>query len=65
MDIFTNDPKDHCTLYHLIKKQLEVITTKKSIQYSFILEGNFLMYSAEVDNYGKIKNNLKKNCEKK
>ena len=66
LDIFTNDPKDHFTVLSFNKKAIRGNHYhKKSIQYSFILEGKLLMYSAEVDNYGKIKNNLKKKIVKK
>ena len=57
--------KDHCTVVSFNKKAIRGNHYhKKSIQYSFILEGKLLMYSAEVDNYGKIKNNLKKIVKK-
>jgi dTDP-4-dehydrorhamnose 3,5-epimerase-like enzyme len=66
LDIFINDPKDHCTVVSFNEKAIRGNHFhKKSEQYSFILEGRLLMYLAKVDKEGKIKGNLKKKIVKK
>jgi len=61
LDIFINDPKDHCTVVSFNEKAIRGNHFhKKSKQYSFILEGKLLMFSAKVDKQGKITGNLKK-----
>lgn len=66
LDIFINDPKDHCTVVSFNEKAIRGNHFhKKSKQYSFILEGKLLMFSAKVDKQGKITGNLKKKIVKK
>ena len=54
LDIFINKPKDHCSLMSFEKNSVRGNHFhKKSIQYSFILEGKFLMITSKVNKNGK------------
>tara|TARA_X000000950_G_scaffold29994_1_gene32454 strand:+ start:8809 stop:9198 length:390 start_codon:yes stop_codon:yes gene_type:complete len=56
LDIFINKPKDHCTLVTFNKNSIRGNHYhKKSVQYSFIIEGKFLMITSKVDKNGKLK----------
>ena len=45
LDIFVNNPKDHCTLVTFNKGSIRGNHFhKKSIQYTFILSGKLIMY---------------------
>ena len=68
-DIFTREPKDHCSLITFNKDSVRGDHFhKKSIQSAFILDGIFKIYDAKVDVNGKFdKKNIriyevKKNC---
>jgi dTDP-4-dehydrorhamnose 3,5-epimerase-like enzyme len=55
LDIFINNPKDHCTLVTFNKSSIRGNHYhKKSVQYSFILEGKFLMIISRVDKKGQL-----------
>jgi dTDP-4-dehydrorhamnose 3,5-epimerase-like enzyme len=68
LDIFVKDPKDHCSIVSFNDKAIRGNHFhKKSIQYSFILEGRLLMITSKVDRNGKyigkkIRKIVKKNC---
>ena len=66
LDIFVDKPKDHCSL---VSFELNSVRGnhfhKKSVQYSFILEGKLLMITSRVNKDGrylgkKIKRIVKK-----
>lgn len=66
LDIFVNEPKDHCTIVTFNKNSIRGNHFhKKSKQYSFILEGKLNMYVANVDKKGIIKNKITKKIVKK
>ena len=66
LDIFVNEPKDHCTIVTFNKNSVRGNHFhKKSKQYSFILEGRLNMYVARVDKKGIIKNRITKKIVKK
>ena len=55
MDIFVGKPKDHCSLVSFEKSSVRGNHFhKKSIQYSFILEGKLLMITSRVNKNGKF-----------
>jgi len=61
VDIFVNEPKDHCTLVTFNKGAIRGNHYhKKSIQYSFVLSGKLIMLSARVNNNGHITKKIKK-----
>jgi dTDP-4-dehydrorhamnose 3,5-epimerase-like enzyme len=61
LDIFVNDPKDHCTLVTFNKDSIRGNHFhKKSTQYSFILEGKLCMFLAKVDLKGNIIGKIKR-----
>ena len=61
VDIFTSQPKDHCTLVTFNKKAIRGNHFhKKSIQYDFIISGKLKMITAKVDKNGKIIGKVKK-----
>ena len=61
LDIFVNEPKEHCTIVTFNKNSVRGNHFhKKSKQYSFILDGKVLMYIAKVDSRGKIKSKILK-----
>ena len=54
LDIFVGKPKDHCSLVSFKKDSVRGNHFhKKSIQYSFILEGKILMITSRVNKNGK------------
>ena len=54
LDIFVGKPKDHCSLVSFEKNSVRGNHFhKKSIQYSFILEGKLLMITSRVNKNGK------------
>ena len=54
LDIFVGKPKDHCSLVSFKKNSVRGNHFhKKSIQYSFILEGKLLMITSRVNKNGK------------
>ncbi len=61
IDIFTNEPKDHCTLVTFTKNAIRGNHFhKKSVQSAYVLEGRFIIYSVAVNekliyNINKIK----------
>ena len=67
LDIFVGKPKDHCSLVSFERNSVRGNHFhKKSVQYSFILEGKLLMITSKVDISGrymgkKIKKIVKKN----
>ncbi len=66
LDVFVNDPKDHCTVVSFNKNAIRGNHFhKKSKQYSFILDGKLLMYTAKVDKKGLIKRKLNRKIVKK
>jgi dTDP-4-dehydrorhamnose 3,5-epimerase-like enzyme len=61
LDIFTNKPKDHCTLVTFNKGAIRGNHFhKKSTQYSFLISGKMILLSCKVDNNGKLIGKLKK-----
>ena len=55
LDIFENNPKDHCALVSFKKNSVRGNHFhKKSTQYSFILEGELIMITCKVDKNGKF-----------
>jgi dTDP-4-dehydrorhamnose 3,5-epimerase-like enzyme len=61
VDIFTNQPKDHCTLVTFNKKAIRGNHFhKRSTQYDFIISGKLKMMTAKVDKKGKIVGKVKK-----
>ena len=55
VDIFTNQPKDHCTLVTFNKKAVRGNHFhKKSTQYAFVISGKLKMLTAKVDKNGKL-----------
>ena len=65
-DIFVNDPKDHCALVTFNKNSIRGNHFhKKSIQYSYILEGRLMMYTVKVDKKGNYNKKISKNIVKK
>ncbi len=66
LDIFTKNPKDHCTLVSFNKNTVRGNHYhKKSIQYSFILEGSLTMCTCKVNKSGKFIGKIKKKIVKK
>ena len=66
LDIFVNEPKQHCTIVTFNKNSVRGNHFhKKSKQYSFILDGKLLMYITKVDTNGIIKNKILKKIVKK
>ena len=54
LDIFVGKPKDHCSLVSFERNSVRGNHFhKKSIQYSFILEGKLLMITSRVNKNGK------------
>ena len=54
IDIFTNKPKDHCTLVTFNKNATRGNHFhKKSTQYSFLISGKLIFVSCKVDKNGK------------
>ena len=50
VDIFTNQPKDHCTLVTFNKKAVRGNHFhKESIQSAYVLEGNFKIYNVMIN----------------
>jgi len=55
IDIFTNKPKDHCTLVTFNKGAIRGNHFhKKSTQYSFLISGKLILFSCKVDKNGKF-----------
>ena len=55
VDIFTNQPKDHCTLVTFKKKAVRGNHFhKRSTQYAFVISGRLKMLTAKVDKNGKL-----------
>lgn len=55
LDIFVNSPKDHCSLVTFAKGATRGNHFhKKSIQYTFILDGKLRMFISKVNRKGKI-----------
>ena len=53
IDIFTNKPKDHCTLVTFNKNATRGNHFhKKSTQYSFLISGKMILFSCKVDKNG-------------
>ena len=61
LDIFTNKPKDHCTLVTFNKGAIRGNHFhKKSTQNSFLISGKMILLSCKVDNNGKLIGKIKK-----
>ena len=61
IDIFTNQPKDHCTLVTFNRFAVRGNHFhKKSTQYSFIITGKLKMLTSKVNKYGKLVGKVKK-----
>ena len=61
VDIFVNNPKDHCTLVTFNKGATRGNHFhKKSTQYSFIISGKLLLLSARVNKNGNLVGKIKK-----
>jgi len=55
IDIFTHEPKDHCTIVTFTKNAIRGNHFhKKSIQSAYILEGNFKIYNVVVNKKSKF-----------
>ena len=51
MDIFTHEPKDHCTIVTFTKNAIRGNHFhKESIQSAYVLEGNFEIHNVMIDN---------------
>lgn len=60
IDIFTNQPKDHCTLVTFNKLAIRGNHFhKKSTQYSFVISGKLKMLTAKVDKKGLLVGKIK------
>tara|TARA_B100001029_G_C15040435_1_gene443219 strand:+ start:785 stop:1174 length:390 start_codon:yes stop_codon:yes gene_type:complete len=60
IDIFTNQPKDHCTLVTFNKSAIRGNHFhKKSTQYSFIITGKLKMLTAKVNKSGQLIGKIK------
>ena len=61
IDIFVDQTKDHCTLVTFNRNSVRGNHFhKKSEQFSYILNGKLLMFSAKIDKKGKIVGPIKK-----
>ena len=61
VDIFVNNPKDHCTLVTFNKGATRGNHFhKKSTQYSFVISGKLLLLSARVNKNGNLVGKIKK-----
>lgn len=61
IDIFTNEPKDHCTIVTFNRYAVRGNHFhKKSTQYSFIISGKLKMVTARVDKKGHITGKITK-----
>ena len=50
MDIFTHEPKDHCTIVTFTKNAIRGNHFhKESIQSAYVLEGNFKIYNVVIN----------------
>ena len=50
IDIFTHEPKDHCTIVTFIKNAVRGNHFhKESIQSAYVLEGNFKIYNVMIN----------------
>ena len=50
LDIFTHEPKDHCTIVTFTKNAVRGNHFhKESIQSAYVLEGNFQIYNVTID----------------
>ena len=50
MDIFTHEPKDHCTIVTFTKNAIRGNHFhKESIQSAYVLEGNFKIYNVMIN----------------
>ena len=59
LDIFVQEPKDHCTIVTFKKNAVRGNHFhKKSTQYSFILEGKLNMYTSRINKKSQLKNKL-------
>jgi dTDP-4-dehydrorhamnose 3,5-epimerase-like enzyme len=55
VDIFINQPKDHCTLVTFNKRAVRGNHFhKRSTQYAFVISGKLKMLTAKVDKNGKL-----------
>lgn len=58
IDIFSKEPKDHCTIVTFKKNSIRGNHYhKKSIQSAYVLEGNFKIYNAKVSEDAEIDRN--------
>ena len=58
IDIFSNDPKEHCTIVTFKKGAIRGNHYhKKSIQSAYILEGKFKIFNVKIDKYYNYINN--------
>ena len=65
LDIFVQEPKDHCTIVTFKKNAVRGNHFhKKSTQYSFILEGKLNMYTSRINKKSQLKNKIKKKIVK-
>ena len=61
IDIFTNQPKDHCTLVTFNKSAVRGNHFhKKSTQYSYVISGKLKMFTAKVNKKGLLVGKVKK-----
>jgi dTDP-4-dehydrorhamnose 3,5-epimerase-like enzyme len=66
LDIFTKNPKDHCTLVTFNKSAIRGNHFhKKSTQYTYILSGKLTMYEVKVNSKGDKIGKLSKKAVKK
>lgn len=66
VDIFENEPKEHCTLVTFKRKAVRGNHFhKKTVQYSFVLDGELEMYTCRVNKIGNYIGKKKKKIVKK
>lgn len=65
LDIFESEPKEHCSLITFNKGSRRANHYhKKSTQYLFLISGNLIMRSGEVDDGGNFKDKIKEDIIK-
>lgn len=65
LDIFINQPKDHCSLVTFNKNAVRGNHFhKKSVQYSFVISGKLIMASSKVNKKNHLVGKIKKEIVK-
>ena len=65
LDIFESEPKEHCSLITFNKGSRRANHYhKESTQYLFLISGNLIMRSGEVDDSGNFKDKIKQDIIK-